>query len=201
VNTVSGNYQAWGFSMRAGSGVIFNNVNKLAGGENANIGLCEEDSGYPADYQIGRGINQSLDPVYVWNNTRMSLELNECDAPEQPGMVQLNRDVYSSEKPNYAPYTFPHPLAIGGQVQQTTTAQATTGSVTSGIVHNQPTTATQPVSTTQPQYENTSLTWRANTNVLFRDSGSSQVSSAVSSCHCCVYCCVVLVLNVLFILI
>jgi len=123
VNTVGSRNQSWAFSMRAGSGVLFNNINQLSGPENAGIGLCEEDTGYPAAYQIGRGkssnssapysSNQALDPVYVWNNTGISLSVNECDAPEQPGMVQINRDVYLSAKPGYTPYTYPHPLQVG----------------------------------------------------------------------------------------
>jgi hypothetical protein len=83
----------WGASNRAGSGVIWGNIGDTDG---TGIGLCEEDSGYPALYQIGRGQNQTLYPAYVWGNTNFSVEVNACDAPEVPGMVQFNRDVYSS---------------------------------------------------------------------------------------------------------
>jgi PKD repeat protein len=100
--------QSWAFNLRAGSGVIFSN--KFVGQRSADIAMCEEDSGYPASYQIGRGLNQVLDPAYVWGNTGMTLALNQCDAPEQPNMVQLNRDVYAAVKPGYAPLTYPHPL-------------------------------------------------------------------------------------------
>ncbi len=109
-NTVKGQNGGWATSMRAGSGVIFNN--KVVSG-NFDIGLCEEDSGYPALYQIGRGINQTSDPAYVWNNTGMSLALNQCDAPESAGMVALNRDVYASARPGYTAYVYPHPLSSG----------------------------------------------------------------------------------------
>lgn len=115
----TGDNQTWAFSFRAGSGVIYNN--SFIGVVSADIGLCEEDTGYPALWQIGRGKSTvganpttgselALDPAYVWNNTGMTLSLNSCDAPEQPNMVQLNRDVYASTKSGYSPYTYPHPL-------------------------------------------------------------------------------------------
>ena len=110
-NTVNGTSGGWAASMRAGSGVIFGNTD-LDG--RYDIGLCEEDSGYPASFQIGRGTNQSSDPVYVWgNSSNMSLDLNACDAPEVPGMVQLNRDVFASAKSGYAPQAYPHFLVTG----------------------------------------------------------------------------------------
>ena len=114
---------SFAFSIRAGSGVLFNNTS--AGGKTVKIGLCEEDSGYPALYQIGRGTNQVLDPAYVWNNLGgMSLSVNDCDAPESAGMVQLNRDVFASPRPGYTPYTYPHPLT-GGPPSAPTNLSAT----------------------------------------------------------------------------
>ena len=116
--TVSGSNMNWAFSFRAGSGVIFGNASTVSSGsQRAAIGLCEEDSGYPANYQIGRGTNNTLDPAYVWNNTNMPLDLDAGDAPEQPGMVQLNRDVYASARPGYTSYPYPHPVILGGPTQ------------------------------------------------------------------------------------
>jgi hypothetical protein len=88
--------------MRGGSGVIFNNRKIGRTDYKGEIVLYEEDSGYPALYQIGRGKNQSLDPTYAWNN----------DAVARSGSsnVQLNRDFYLSPKPGYKPYTYPHPM-------------------------------------------------------------------------------------------
>jgi hypothetical protein len=102
----SGSGGSWAYSFRGGSGVIYNNTTALS---NANIGLCEEDAGHPADYQIGRGLNNTSDPAYVWNNTGMTLFPDQGDAPEVPGMVQLNRDVFASVKSGYSAYTYPHP--------------------------------------------------------------------------------------------
>ncbi len=80
----------WAICNRAGSGIIFNNTGSMEF-----IMLGEEDSGYPANYQIGRGQNQTSFPAYVWNNAVTPL-LNASGycAPVQSGMVQLNRDVF-----------------------------------------------------------------------------------------------------------
>jgi hypothetical protein len=97
------NYMA----IRAGSGVIFNNHKTGASDPGAIIQLIEEDSGYPALYQIGRGKNQSSDPAYVWNNDSvMSVSSGSSN-------VQVNRDFFLSSKPGYTPYVYPHPLVTG----------------------------------------------------------------------------------------
>ena len=79
-------------NLRAGSGIVFNNT-KSGTSLTADIGLCEEDSGYPALYQIGRGQNQILYPAYIWGNT-IPVNVDTCEAPEVIGMVAFNRDVY-----------------------------------------------------------------------------------------------------------
>ena len=94
--------------VRAGSGVIFyNHVTGSANGGGGFIDLIEEDPGYPALYQIGRGRNQELDPAYVWgNDTSMAVGSSSAN-------VQANRDYYLSPKPGYTPYQYPHPMAAG----------------------------------------------------------------------------------------
>jgi hypothetical protein len=105
-NIIENGNQSSYMSIRAGSGVIFNN--HKAGAQNQGAGtieLLEEDSGYPALYQIGRGKNQSPDPAYVWgNDPSMRVVSNSSN-------VQENRDFYLSAKPNYRPYPYPHPMA------------------------------------------------------------------------------------------
>jgi len=86
-------------NLRAGSGVIFNNVGS-SGSHPTRTGMCEEDSGYPALYQIGRGTNETLDPAYYVGNTTLALNINGCDAPAADGMVAFNRDVYSDTDPS-----------------------------------------------------------------------------------------------------
>ncbi|HEY4300742.1 MAG TPA: hypothetical protein VGM73_07715 [Candidatus Didemnitutus sp.] len=104
-------------AIRAGSGVIFNNRMHVGSGAiTPSVELYEEDSGYPAAYQIGRGkssntsapfdTNQALDPAYCWNNT---------GGGSSPGSGSSNvlpsRDFYpTTQKPNYTPYTYPNPL-------------------------------------------------------------------------------------------
>jgi hypothetical protein len=106
-------------AIRAGSGVIFNN--HTGGATNLGIEeieLVEEDGGYPALYQIGRGKNQTLDPAYVWGNDgNMSIKSHSSN-------VQAGRDFILSSKPGYTPYTYPHPLQNGGGVTTSPTPEA-----------------------------------------------------------------------------
>lgn len=93
--------------MRAGSGVIFNNRKIGRTTYKGDIVLVEEDSGYPALYQIGRGKMQSPEPAYVWGN--------DATFKVYSGSfnVQANRDFYLTPKPGYTPYTYPHPMVTG----------------------------------------------------------------------------------------
>lgn len=126
--------------LRAGSGVIFNNVK--TGSPNGGAGgivLYEEDTGiWPLAYQVGSGINGNIDghlacgtrnnsPAYLWNNQAPDLNASGGSAN-----VQANRDFFAaatqpatmfrgelltdtcSTTYNYAPYTYPHPLQAGG---------------------------------------------------------------------------------------
>jgi hypothetical protein len=72
------------------------------------------DSGYPCMDQIGRGVNQSLSPVYAWNNV-----FNGDSTPSftvgystrEKLQIRVNRDFYeNTPKPGYVAYTYPHPL-------------------------------------------------------------------------------------------
>jgi PKD repeat protein len=118
--------------VRAGSGVIWNN--RVIGGKNdggGGIELVEEDGGYPALYQIGRGQNQSSFPAYVWGND------SPADDPYSGSSnVQLSRDYYqSSPSYSYTPYTYPHPLITAsgsGPVNQPPIPKASANS-TNGV--------------------------------------------------------------------
>jgi len=118
--------------VRAGSGVIYNNYAK--GGATGIFRIREEDSGYPALYQVGRGINQNPSPLYVWHND-FALDYYT------PSMVAPNRDVFeSASQPaklkvwqqashnaqstiTYSPYVYPHPLQSGELTQPPVTPQ------------------------------------------------------------------------------
>jgi hypothetical protein len=96
-------------SLRAGSGVVFNNHHTGANLNGNSIDLYEEDTGYPALYQIGRGRNQVSDPAYVWGNDAFF-----GVGSQTPGMVQVNRDYFLSPKPGYTPFVYPYPLTANG---------------------------------------------------------------------------------------
>jgi hypothetical protein len=102
-------------AMRGGSGVIFNNHKTGRTDYKAGIVLYEEDSGYPALYQIGRGKSQTSDPAYVWGNDS-SMSVSSGSSNVQPG-----RDFFTTSKPGYTPYTYPHPLVNGASDSATPT--------------------------------------------------------------------------------
>jgi hypothetical protein len=66
---------------------------------------CPE--GYPCAQQIGRGQNNSADPVYVWGNSGTSSTRNTA-----PSYIQSGRDLIQNQgsKPGYTAYPYPHPL-------------------------------------------------------------------------------------------
>ena len=106
-------------TLRAGSGVVFNNHHVGANLNGDAIDLYEEDTGYPALYQIGRGRHQALDPAYVWGNDAFF-----SVGSQTPAMVQAGRDYHLSAKPGYVPYSYPHPLqSTGGPLAVTPTAE------------------------------------------------------------------------------
>jgi hypothetical protein len=93
------------------------------------------DKGYPAPFQPGWGsdgttvqgnssLKMVLDPIYVWNN-RGGNNSNTCTVedynPDDCGnnlsdsnYIVANREYYQNiARPNYTPYTYPHPLHSG----------------------------------------------------------------------------------------
>jgi hypothetical protein len=75
--------------LRAGSGVIYSNTGVGA------IRMLQETGTYPANYQIGRGQNETLSPALVWNDVAPLLNTTSGCAAGQAGMVQFERDVYA----------------------------------------------------------------------------------------------------------
>jgi hypothetical protein len=80
------------FNLRAGSGLVFDN--SKTSGNIGGVGLCEEDTGYPAAYQIGRGEDGTLVPAYIWSNGTMST--GECSDAAHNGTITDNVDYYTS---------------------------------------------------------------------------------------------------------
>jgi len=96
-------------TLRAGSGVVFGNHHVGANLNGDSIDLYEEDTGYPALYQVGRGKNQVLDPAYLWSNDAFF-----SIGSQTPAMVQPNRDYYLAPRPGYQPLAHPFPLGANG---------------------------------------------------------------------------------------
>lgn len=68
----------------------------------------------------GFGANYRLDPIYFWNNTNISVGLiggysGSCGNPNTADAIRQNIEYYvnSGQKPNYTPFTYPHPLVSG----------------------------------------------------------------------------------------
>ena len=127
--TGNGSAQCCYMAIRAGSGVIFNNHHTGTNGADGTISLFEEDTGYPALYQIGRGINQSNSPAYVWgNDADMRVGSGSSNVVEgrdffdsKPSIfvrAELGSDT-SATTYSYTPYTYPHPLQNGQPPTQT----------------------------------------------------------------------------------
>ncbi len=120
-NASQSNYMA----LRGGTGVVFNNhhtgVNQVTG----SIELTEDCTAgiYPLTRQVGRGLNVTSSPAYVWGNDS---DMNVGSG--NTTYVQPGRDFYlSTTQPSnmvvsealsnglsaaysYQPYTYPHPL-------------------------------------------------------------------------------------------
>jgi hypothetical protein len=119
-------------NMRGGTGVIYNNTVTKTGSGSATYGLyldeyrgskftqcggitqnginagtaCAGNEGYPCVDQIGRGQNQTSDPLYFWGNKNFP-----SNRIIEPTFIQANRDYYSTgPKPGYTGYQYPHPL-------------------------------------------------------------------------------------------
>ena len=148
--------------LRGGSGVYYNNRITTNGNSvgNHRIRMQEVDNGtlcnavtggncyaciYPWNYQLGRGTNNALDPIYFWNNRKDGALINvvrQNAATGNPGecachlgndmdfYAQQNRDWYdsaSTAKPGYTAYTYPHPLQGVAVIVDTTPPAAPTG--------------------------------------------------------------------------
>jgi hypothetical protein len=81
-------------------------------------------NGWPCRDQIGRGIDNNLEPVYVWGNTEVDADGNFVKTAnlraDATTIITSERDFYTAatydaltQKPSgYTPYTYPHPLTV-----------------------------------------------------------------------------------------
>lgn len=103
-NLIKANSRFTGLSIRGGDGVIFENT--LEGTFSIPIDLSNDgqrgNCSYPCPDQIRN--------TYIWNNTYngslVKAKVNSSDT----NVIQENRDFFSTQKPGYTPYIYPHPL-------------------------------------------------------------------------------------------
>jgi hypothetical protein len=95
-------------------------------------------TGWRCQYQIGsmgEGVTAYGYPLYTWSNTGNGSAVGmECTAG--CGHVQSGRDYINNgsvPKPGYAPYTYPHPLQLGGSGIHRSGAPALSGPVAGSI--------------------------------------------------------------------
>jgi hypothetical protein len=77
-------------NFRAGSGIVWTNTKAAALNGH---GVCEEDTGYPAVYQIGRGQSGTLVGAYFFGD---AISVGGCSDAADNGSVTANVDYYSS---------------------------------------------------------------------------------------------------------
>lgn len=79
---------------------------------------CEDTELEPCCDQIGRGVDQALDPAYFWDNNKCTsapcldnlVSVSPSVHAEASTYIEEDEDYYLSEKGGYAPYTYPHTL-------------------------------------------------------------------------------------------
>lgn len=111
-NTIRNNTNDAGrlIHLRGGQGVVYDNTLEgiishpivLTDYMSCSPGCVDTCSGYPCQDQINR--------AYFWGNTKNGAVItaaNNC-----PAVIEEGRDFFSYAMPGYAPYAYPHPLAV-----------------------------------------------------------------------------------------
>jgi hypothetical protein len=108
------------FWARAGTGVftddVVNTQNQGFGTPILLDSIVEGGGSYPKSRQVGWGWDNGLDhidPVYIWNNSGAGAY---AWGTSSPTFIQQNREIFvnNGAKPNYAKFTYPHPLRGAG---------------------------------------------------------------------------------------
>ena len=112
-NTVNNSNRRWaGAGIRGGSGVIWGNT---WNGVSQGVVLYLESpppsnplTTYPALDQIG-----NPDALYIWNNVSSGGSVHKFPTSDPQGIdywLRSGRDYFTTAKPGYTPYAYPHPL-------------------------------------------------------------------------------------------
>jgi len=111
-NTIDVDWAYVGIGMAGGDGVIFGN--KMTGNySGAPLRLTNGDQ--PPNGEGGDCAYPCKDQIrsaYLWNNTHNDLPA-EIRVP-YPHIIQLGRNYFTEPKPDYTPYSYPHPLTQEG---------------------------------------------------------------------------------------
>jgi hypothetical protein len=114
-NTTTNSTTTWaGAGIRGGSGVIWGNS---FSGVSHGIVLSLEPPPSSHPLKSYAALDQIGDPdkLYIWGNTSTSsIYLNPTSDPHGIGYwLKAGRDYFTTAKPGYRPYTYPHPLRSG----------------------------------------------------------------------------------------
>jgi hypothetical protein len=116
-NTVIANRTNRFVYLRGGTAIIFNNT--ITGGDYVQeIGLIDEDGPSRFNYVSSYPGYDIIKDTYIWNNVyNGSLIIPALDSPAtDAAFIQKGRDYFTSAKPGYTPFTYPHPLRSGTSV-------------------------------------------------------------------------------------
>jgi hypothetical protein len=151
--------------------------------------------GWPCKDQIGRGTSQASHPLYVWNNTKNGSAADVtvynnwagCIDPQPSDHIKENRDYFMTPKPDYTPYTYPHPLTTGICPEDAATIQGEDGYYTSikkayDKAENKQAILMQAMTFDESLTLNKAITLRGGYNCDFtsNDSGYSTISGKVT---------------------
>ena len=115
-NTTTNSTMTWaGAGIRGGSGVIWGNS---FSGVSHGVVLSLEPPPSSHPLQAYPALDQIGDPndLYIWGNTSsgVGLYLNPTSDPHGIDYwLKAGRDYFTTAKPGYTPYTYPHPLRSG----------------------------------------------------------------------------------------
>ncbi|MFP4013478.1 MAG: hypothetical protein ACLFVQ_05280 [Chitinispirillaceae bacterium] len=103
-NTVTAVHRWAGINIRGGDGVIFDN--RFMGSFVSPIHLMHE--GRNGDGNCTYPCEDQIRELYIWNNTYNGQEVRLYVRHEN--VLKKNRDYWLLKRPDYEPYTYPHPL-------------------------------------------------------------------------------------------